>query len=144
MPDGLVPDEGLARGLTWTLDNPDTQLSAWELMLFVNDLTPDAGTVFADLVEPSWSSYARAGLTPGDWSAPTVTDNVATSEWGTDPVEFPNVSSTAETVYGCALYDPLFGVLRLVQRFDAGDIRLIGAGESVLIVPRFTRRGTLP
>jgi len=140
MPDGVVPDEGLARGLFWTLDNPDTALDAWQLMLFVNDITPDRDTVAADLVEPSWTSYARAALMPGDWSAPTVTAHIAESVNGTDPVEFPNVSSATETVFGCAYFDPLFGVLRFVQRFEPGDIRAIAAGESVFVLPRFTRR----
>ena len=81
---------------------------------------------------------------PGDWSTPTVAAHVASSENGTDAVEFMNVSSPTETVYGCAFFDPLFGVLRFVQRFDSGDIRAIAAGESVLVLPRFTRRGKLP
>ena len=144
MPDGLVPDAGLARGLTWTLDNPDTQLDAWQLLVWVNDLVPDAGTTLADLVEPSWSGYARVGLTPAQWSVPVVTDHVAESVWGTGPVEFANASGPTETVYGCAMYDPLFNVLRFVQRFDAGDVRPIAAGESVFVIPRFTRRGTAP
>jgi len=142
MPEGVVPDEGLARGLFWTLDNPDTQLDAWQLLLFVNDFTPGPSTTLADLVEPSWTSYVRAALIPAAWSEPTVSGNVATSEWGTDPVEFLNVSSATETVYGCAYWDPIFAVLRFAQRFESGDIRPIAAGESILIIPRFTRRGT--
>ncbi len=140
MPNAIIPDEGLPRGLTWTLDNDDTQLDAWQLMLFVNDFVPDADTVYADLIEPSWTSYARVTLTPGDWSAPVVTDHIATSEWGTDPVEFVNAASATETVYGCAMFDPLFGVLRQVQRFDPGDIRPIAAGQSVFTVPQYSRR----
>lgn len=144
MPGGIIPDEGLARGLTWTLVNGDTSLVAWQVMVFVNDITPDANTVVADLVEPSWASYARVNIPPAGWSAPVITDHIATCTWGTDPVEFANVSSATQTVYGCALFDPAFNVLRFVQRFDVGDIRPIAAGESVLVVPRFSRGGDLP
>lgn len=142
MPDGLIPDEGLARGLSWTLDNADTQLSAWELLLFVNDFTPDEGVTLADLVEPSWPEYARAALVPAQWSAPVVADHVAESVWGSAPVEFTNGTGATETVYGCAYYDPLLNVLRYAQRFDDGDIRPIAAGDGVSVIPRFTRRGT--
>ena len=141
MPDGVVPNEGLARGLQWTLVNPDTTFQAWELLLFTNDITPNAATVAADLVEPSWTSYARVGLTAAAWSSPVVEDNLAVSDWGSEPVVFTNEESDTETVYGCAIFDPQFGVLRFVQRFDAGDIRPIAAGESVSIIPRLTRRG---
>jgi len=144
MPDGVVPDEGLARGLQWTLDNPDTNLDAWQLLLFVNDYTPTLTTTLADLVEPSWTSYSRAALLPAFWSAPMVAAHVASSEWGADPVEFKNLVSATETVYGCAYFDPIFGVLRFVQRFEVGDIRPIAAGESVLVIPRFTRRSEAP
>lgn len=144
MPDGLVPDEGLARGLEWTLNNGDTQLDAWQLMLFVNDLTPDEDTVLADLVEPSWPGYARYAMVPASWSAPVIAGHVAESVWGQDPVTFTNATGATETVYGCGYFDPLFSVLRFVQRFDVGDIRPIAAGESVQVIPRFTRRGLCP
>lgn len=141
MPEGIIPDEGLARGLEWTLVNGDTQTIAWELLLFVNDITPDADTVLADLVEPSWPGYSRFPIAPQGWELAAVVEHVALATWGTDPVQFVNSVGPTETVYGCGYVDPAFGVLRFVQRFDAGDIRPIAAGESVQIVPRFTRRG---
>lgn len=141
MPDGVVPNEGLSRGLVWTLVNPDTQLMAWELVLYVNDLTPGADTVFADLVEPSWPEYVRVPLTPADWGVPVLDGDQMVSTWGVNPVEFHNASGATETVYGLGYYDPAFGVLRYAQRFDAGDTRPVAAGESVFVVPRFSRRG---
>jgi hypothetical protein len=144
MPDGLIPNEGLNRFLKWMLDNGDTALTFWRMGLYVNDLTPVPGTVLADLVEPSWSSYSRIALPNGDWSAPTLDGDSSTSTNGVDPIEFKNVSSAAETPYGLFIVDPIFGVLKWVQRFDPGDIRSIGAGASVLIVPRFGLRGTCP
>lgn len=141
MAEGIVPNEGLARGLKWLIDNPDTQLFAWELVLFVNDLTPGAGTVFADLVEPSWGGYARFPLTPADWGEPIVAEDAARSTWGLNPVEFVNVAGPTQTVFGVGYYDPAFGVLRYCQRFDPGDIRPVAAGESVVIVPQFSRLG---
>lgn len=142
MAEGIIPDEGLLRGLQWTLDNGDTQTFAWQLLLFVNDLAVDEDSVFVDVVEPSWAGYARVNLPPSGWSVPFLTDHIATATWGTDPVEFVNTTGPTETVYGCAMFDPAFGVLRQIQRFEAGDIRAVAAGESVFLVPRFSRRGT--
>lgn len=142
MADGIIPDGGLTRGLQWTLVNGDTELDAWRLLLFKNDITPTRLTVLADLVEPSWPGYARYPLMPDSWHFSEPVDGVATAVWGEDPVEFLNTFGPTETVFGCAFLDPLFSVLRYVQRFDPGDIRPIAAGESVLIVPRITRRGT--
>lgn len=142
MPDGVVPDEGLARGLEWTLVNGDTQINAWQLMLFTNDITPTRLTVLDDLVEPSWPGYSRFPLAPQGWELAAVVEGVAVATWGTDPVQFVNSVGPTETVYGCGYVDPLFGVLRYVMRFDPGDIRAVAAGESVQIVPRFARRGT--
>jgi hypothetical protein len=140
MPAGVVPDEGLGRGLRWWVNNPDTQTMPWEFLLFVNDFTPDEDTVLADLVECSWGSYSRVTMTPDDWTDPFIADHVARVDWGTEPTEFKNVGGPTQTPYGFAFFDPLLGVLRYAERFDAGDIAAVPSGESKFILPRLTRR----
>lgn len=140
MPEGVIPAEGLADGLRWTVNNGATQLNAWQLLLFVNDYTPNTNTTLANLVEPSWVGYSRFPLAPNGWSTPDVVEGVAVTTWGTDPIIFVNSVGPTETVYGCAYVDPNTGRLQFAQRFEPGDIRAIAAGESVQIVPRLSRR----
>lgn len=140
MPTGIIPNEGLARGLEWWVDNPDTQTMPWQMMLFVNDIVPDADTVAGDLVEASFAGYSRVDLTPENWSDVFIEDGAASTQWGEAPTEFENTGGPAETVYGFAFYDPAFNVLRYVERFDPGDIAEVDAGDSKFILPRLTRR----
>src|SRR5690349_7392532 len=127
MPNGIVPDESLGQCLADILGSAAALLIPWEALLFVNDFTPDGATVLADLTEPSWASYARRTLAPADWSVPVVAGGYAESTWGTGTVNFPNAASAAETVYGYAIFDPGLALLRVVERFEPGDIRLISA-----------------
>jgi hypothetical protein len=140
MPAGVFVNEGLARGLKWLLSNPDTALVPWELLLFVNDLEPDEGTVLANLTEPTWGAYARVTIDPAEWTAPFLMDNEVTSDWGTEPVEFFNVGGPTETPFGFAFFDPGNGALVYAERFDDGDITAVADGESKFILPRVTRR----
>ena len=140
MPAGVFVDEGLGRGLKWLLDNPDTALVEWELLLFVNDFEPDEDTVLADLVEPTWGNYARVVLDPAAWTAPFLEDHVVRSDWGTEPTAFLNDGGPTQTPHGFAMYDPGNGVLVYAERFDPGDIAPVPDGESKFIRPRVTRR----
>lgn len=140
MPAGVFVDESLGRGLRWLVNNPDTQTQAWELLLFVNDYTPDETTVLADLVECSWGGYARVILDPDDWTDPFIEAHVARVDWGTEPTEFANDGGPTQTPYGYAIFDPLLAKLVYAERFDDGDIAAVADGESKFILPRFTRR----
>lgn len=140
MPAGVFVDEGLGRGLKWLLDNPDTALVPWELLLFVNDLEPDEDTVLADIEEPTWGGYARVTLDPATWTAPFLEAHEVRSDYGTEPVEFANDGGPTETPHGFGIFDPGNGVLVYAERFDAGDIAPVADGESKFILPRVTRR----
>lgn len=139
MPNGIVPNEGLARGLFRTLKNEDTDLFPWELILWVNNYVPHVGTTLADLVEPTFAGYAAKTMNNDLWTVPVVTGNEAWSTWKVEPSVFTNTTGPAETVYGYAMRDNHFGVIRHVQRFDAADVREIGPDEVVVILPKFTR-----
>lgn len=140
MPRGVFVDEGLGRGLKWLIDNPDTALVPWELLLWVNDITPNELTTLAHLEEPTWGGYSRVTLDPATWTAPFLEAHEARSDYGTDPVEFPNVGGPTETPRGFAIFDPGNGVLVYAERFDAGDIAPVPMGGSKFVLPRVTRR----
>jgi len=141
---GIVPNQGLTRALYRILVNEDTLMTPWQMLLFVNDVTPDEDTVLADLVEPGWLGYSRRTLLAGGWTTPVVAGVYAKSTYGVDPIVFTNTTLPAVTNYGWAIYDPLLSELRLVQRFDPGDIREITVGGAVKVLPGFTHRSQSP
>lgn len=81
----------------------------------------DENTVFADLVEPTGTGYARASMS-GDWNE---TDGVVTYDHGTpDDVEFFNSNAIGGAnwslpVTGAALLDVRSGVTSILHFVDA-------------------------
>jgi hypothetical protein len=138
VPDGLVPDEGLGDTLADILKNEPEVLIAWSLVLFANDIDPTRTTVYADLVQPTWSGYSSRSLARDGWLEPVVTAGCAVTTYGTDPQMWTVGEVTAELVYGWALLDPSRGRLRFVQRFDSGDIRPLDVNEQFGLLPRYT------
>ncbi len=138
MPDGLIPDEGLAVPLARILDPAGANQSSWRLVLWVNDVTPDADTVLADLTQATFGGYSFVTLVPGTWTVPVVADGCATSTYGTVALVWYVTAAMGETVYGYALIDPGAGVIRFVQRFEADDIEPLETGGRVLLLPQYT------
>src|SRR5205809_4054192 len=138
MPEIVSPNEGVGDLLGYMLSAAISGVFGLELGLFVNDITPDADTVFADLTEPSWLSYTRFTLDRDQWTTPTVAAGVATSEHGSIPRVWVNDSADTPTVFGVFYLDPTAGVIRFVQRFEPGDVREIAPGGQVTFLPRVT------
>jgi len=143
MPNGIVPDEGLADELLSILINPMTEFAAWSLLLWVNNYVPDDATTLADLEEPTFTGYSRRSLIAADWGVPVVAAHVATSTWGTVPQVWTNGGATSVSVFGCAYYDTVAAVLRYVERFDVADIVAVAPGGTIAVTPRFTYRSQL-
>jgi hypothetical protein len=139
MPAGLLPSEGIGAQLEYILSAPITGVLSWLLVLFVNDLVPDADTVFADLVEASWPGYSRLQLARDGWTTPTVWGGCATSTWGTEPLVY-NVGPVSPGVinYGAAYFDGTTGLLRWVQRFDDADLFALVPGGQFSLLPTYT------
>jgi hypothetical protein len=106
------------------------------LILWKNDLYPDARTVVADLVESTWGGYLPVTLTRSLWSSAVLDGDRAVSTWGLVPITWSATTGPAEVVYGYAMIDQTAGVIRYVQRFDAVDIRLVSPGGIFSLVPR--------
>lgn len=138
MPPGILPNEGIGAQLEYILKSAISGVLPWELMFFVNDITPTAATVLADLVEASWSGYMRATLDRADWTTPTVDDGCAHSTWGTDAIVWYVTGGPTETNYGYALVDTMAGVIRCIQRFDDEDITPVVIGGQVTLLPEYT------
>jgi hypothetical protein len=138
VPPGLLPNEGIADQLSYIISAPISGVLPWELMLWTNDLVPDADTVLDDLEEAIWYGYHRVSMDRSTWTVPTVNDGCAYSTLGTDPIVWTNGSSGSVTNYGVAYVDESSGVLRWVQRFDDDDIRALAPGEKFTLLPVYT------
>jgi hypothetical protein len=138
MPAGLLPDEGIGDLLEYILKRSISGVVPWQLIFFVNDITPDNTTVLADLTEATWGGYSRVDLDRDTWTVPDVNPNCAHSTWGVDAIVYFVTSGPLETNYGYAYIDPTEGVIRFIQRFDAPDIAPVEVGGKVTILPAFT------
>lgn len=138
MPNGLIPDEGLAAELVRILNPLGADSHSWRLILWVNDVVPDAATVVADLVPASFGGYSFVTLNASTWTAPEVDDGCATSYYGTEAIQWLVSDAMGQTVYGFALIDTTANVIRFVQRFDSADIVPLETGGRVLLLPQFT------
>lgn len=143
MPNGIVPDEGLVQECTTLVDNQFTQFAAWQLLLWVNDYTPDHTTTLADLTEASFAGYSRRALPAANWTTPVVSGVYATTTNGTTPQVYTNGGGSSVTVFGVAFLDPTTGTLRLVQRLDTPDITAVDPGGTIAVTPRFSYRSQL-
>lgn len=138
MPAGILPDQGIGDQLAYILSAPIAGVLPWTLILWVNDVVPDAATVLADLEEASWNGYSRQTLTRGGWTVPEVNAGCASSTYGTDPIVFLPTGPTVQTNYGAAYIDQSTGVIRWVERFEDADIVPVVVGQAYKILPQYT------
>ncbi len=143
MPNGIVPDEGLADQLDDILSNDATLFAPWALILWTNDYVPTAATVVADLTEATFTGYSRRSLLAAGWSSPTIAGHAALSTHGTGPQVYTNGDGGPVTVFGTAYLDVIAGKLRKVQRFDPADIVAVDPGGTIAVTPEFSYRSQL-
>ena len=138
MPAGLIPNEALAVTLQELLGVVATNPIPWMLVLWKNNIEPDADTVWADLEECDFGGYVRGTLSRSEWTEPVVADGCAHSTCGVEPMEWNVTSGPTQTVYGYAFLDNTMGVLRFVQRFDDADIEPLAVPGTVSMLPEYT------
>ena len=138
MPAAVIPNEGLGAQLLELLGKQAPGVLPWQLLFWVNDIEPDAGTVLADLEEATFGGYARLTLDRDEWTGLSVANGCAKVTWGMEPQIWYVTSGPVETIYGYAFLDPGYNVLRLVQRFDDADIEPIKLGGKVMMLPEYT------
>jgi len=138
VPNGVLPEEGIAKQLEYLLKSEIAGVLPWQLWLWVNDIEVDAETVLADLEEATFGGYVRATLTRSEWEGFTVAHGCCIADWGAEPIVWFVTDDTEETVFGYALVDATTEVIRFVQRFDAEDIEPLEIGGKFLLRPRYT------
>lgn len=75
-------------------------LQGCEVILFENDLTPDADTVLSNLTEPTWEGYTPPTL--GPWTV-TMRESDGMAEAISEGVTFLPGSGASGLIYGYAL-----------------------------------------
>jgi len=138
MPAGLLPNEGIGQQLECILSRSVAGVMPWQLILWVNDLVPDADTVLADLVEASFAGYFPVSMDRALWTTPAVAGGCAHSTWQAVPTVWFVTGGPVETIYGYAYVDATSGVVRFVQRLDSADIAPVEIGGKVSILPAYT------
>lgn len=126
----VIPYEGRVRELERMIAD---HAADWELMLFKNNITPTASTVYSDLTEADFSGYTR--VVP-DWG--TVSLNGANlAESVADPCVFTKSGATAGSSYGWALVDTSSGnkILATLRHPD-GEHTFTDDGDFKSITPR--------
>lgn len=140
---GLVPNEGLFDELEYIIKRTISGVNPWDLYLYTNGITPNALTVFADLVDATFTGYTHQSLTRSNWTTPVLSVDRVSSTWGTTPILFTNTGITTETIRGYAFVDPILLVLRGIQALDPCDIIPLVPGGMFAILPTFVYRGSL-
>lgn len=136
----VAPNEGLPALLDYILRDDVDGVADWELILFVNDITPDQDTEYADLTEATFTGYSSVTVTRGDWTAAVIDSDVAVSTWGAAATTWTNTGSE-QTVYGYAMVTATSPVIRLIERFASP---VVLATNGILgLLPRVTL-GTAP
>lgn len=115
----VVPDACLVPILQ-RIVNSIVGLSSIDYHLFVNNITPGNGTVFADFTEASWTGYNVINL---DWTAFSFT--YVTGGTGTviaSPQVFNNTSGSDQLAYGYYVTQHASSQLLWCARFDAAPV----------------------
>jgi hypothetical protein len=112
---------------------------AWTLGVFVNDVTPDKNTVFADLEQSTDPDYAPFSVPPEDW---TFTEE-SNAWFGALPVH-TFVFAGAVTVFGWLLWADDVSSSRLINCGRFGEALVIPdtGGACQVTITRFRQRGS--
>lgn len=137
MPAQILTNESLTQQHSDLLAIPRTALP-YSLILWVNDFSPDADTVLANLLEASFGGYHRVLLDPSLFQFTSPDGGCSHAQWGSTPYAWYVTADPIQTIYGWAVIDPLAGITIRVQRFDPTDILTIVLGSQFLLLPAFT------
>jgi hypothetical protein len=129
MPAVVIPDEGNQQQHEMSLGVLPVVFVPWSLVLFANDLTPDATTVLADIEQPTFNGYGPVLLDPALWQFTPPASGCSHAQWGSLPYAWSVNGGPIQTIYGWAWIDTAAGVIRRIQRFEPTDIAPIVIGE---------------
>lgn len=103
------------------------------LHLYINDITPNAGSTLGDFVEASFIGYLPGQINP--WGLPVTVDGRARS--AASAVTFTKTAGSPASVYGYFVTDEN-GALLWAERDPAAPVPMMADGQTYTVVPRFT------
>ena len=134
----VLPNESLARLLSYWIGQTANVIVPWSLMLYTNDIELGPATVLADLTEATFDGYTRKTLAPASWTAPAVVADEAVSTYTTDPLTW-TVGDDSGTIHGYAVIDATAGKIIGAESIDP-PIEYTPAGV-IGVLPRMVMRG---
>lgn len=109
-----------------------TALATTEFRLYQNDITPGAGSVFADFTEADFTGYASAVMAA--WITPIIDPISGRSKIYPGPVLFlQSGTAIVNTVYGWYLEDGSSNLLA-AGRFDT-PVEMDTTGKEIVLIP---------
>lgn len=129
----IIPNEAEVRIL-----EARVAISPQRYILFNDNITPDADTVFADLTEPTWPGYGRQTPT---WGAVTTGGDGRAVVVGV-PLVFVRTSTGApQTAYGWAHIDSSAGDEKILAiALFSSPVVIENVGDGAAVVPTMHER----
>jgi hypothetical protein len=127
MANQIYPSNGLIYQLTQIVSGSPV------LGLFTNNYTITDASLFSNLTEAGWTSYARITLTSGNWVSLGVAGGIGTIAYPT--CTFTNGSVAAVTTYGYFILDPTSTYLLAAGNFAGAPITLAASGGTYSFIP---------
>jgi hypothetical protein len=116
-------------------DTIASTLSGAKAFLYTNNKAPAHGDTFSSYVEPTWSGYARQGLSA--WSSPALSADFH-AQTTASPVTFTNAGPSPANVYGWGILHADGATLLGAEQFSGAPLT-VGAGQSLVVTPTYTR-----
>lgn len=114
----------------------DPLLKTAKVGLYVNNISPTPGTVFADLTEASWTGYARSGTVT--WSAAVVSNETNLPAIVGDSKTFTVTTqpTPAQVAFGYFIATTVSAVDHLLAVVPFDTPLQPGNGSEILVTPR--------
>ena len=110
-------------------------------MLFKNNYTPVAASVFADFTDADFSGYSAGGAALS-YAAATTNGGGQSQSLATQVSFSHNGGGTANDIYGYAIYDSVSSKILKAERFDT-LINMAASGDVIKITDKFLAAGTI-
>jgi len=111
--------------------------AAYNIVLFQNDLTPSATTVYADMTLATFSGYSQGTIT---WGTPTTDGGGKGSMTATAVTFTHNGGGTSNNIYGYAIVSQDISMawhLIMIERLSSPPKSMANNGDSITITPTF-------
>ena len=126
----VIPNEGKILWEYWALCSPGTDLEEFVIDLYQNNYTPVDGSSAGNFTVATFPGYAQVALLRANFSAPSITANVAYTQYSSAP-DFSCTGGGGQLVYGWYMRGATSGKVLAAQAFAIARNMTPGASESI-------------